>query len=64
MGTMGRVGLARRVETVGHTGGGPGSVGAIYHCRQGGRPATVAAFTGGDDGSVAEDAALEVLVAL
>ncbi|MFG0382138.1 serine hydrolase domain-containing protein [Pseudomonas sp. zbq_18] len=47
----------------GHTGGGPGSVIAVYHCAQGERTATVAAFaTDAAEGAV-ESAAVHQLTA-
>lgn len=40
---------------MGHTGGGPGSVCAVYHFAHRGMPCTVAAFAEGDDAGVVED---------
>jgi len=43
------------MRAIGHTGGGPGSVIAVYHVPEAERPYTAAAFAFGDDvGSVEE----------
>lgn len=39
---------------VGHTGGGPGSVCAVYHFAHKGTPCTIGAFAKGNDGGVVE----------
>jgi CubicO group peptidase (beta-lactamase class C family) len=44
-----------RVE--GHTGGGPGSVCAVYHCAEANPPRTAAAFASGESARVVETAA-------
>jgi D-alanyl-D-alanine carboxypeptidase len=51
IGEMTGAGLA-----VGHTGGGPGSVSAVYHFANRARPCTAAAFISGDDQGVVEHA--------
>lgn len=46
-------------RTIGHSGGGPFSVNAVYHFPDLKRPVTVASFTGGSDEGIAEFAAVE-----
>jgi hypothetical protein len=60
MGAMGEQ-AADALEVVGHSAGGPGSVGAVYSRRSPGRPRTAAAFTRGTDAGMAEEAALRLL---
>ncbi|MBM9595225.1 beta-lactamase family protein [Rhodobacteraceae bacterium MCCB 386] len=55
IGRMNHVGRA-----LGHSGGGPFCVNAVYHFPDGNTPATVAAFTDGTDEGVAERAAAEL----
>ncbi len=55
IGTMQRPGGAP-LRVVGHSAGGPGSVGTVYHAPESRR--TVAAFTAGTDERIAEDAVL------
>jgi D-alanyl-D-alanine carboxypeptidase len=50
IGRMALTGIA-----VGHSGAGPGSVGAVYHFRDRPLPYTVAAFASGDEEGVAEN---------
>lgn len=47
------------VHVIGHSAGGPGSVGAVYHAPATGR--TAAAFAAGDDGGVPERAMVRLL---
>jgi CubicO group peptidase (beta-lactamase class C family) len=48
----------------GHTGGGPGSVVAVYHCAQGERSATCAVFAaGGEEGAVEAEAVRQLAMA-
>jgi CubicO group peptidase (beta-lactamase class C family) len=61
MGTMQLPGMRQPVEVAGHSGGGPGSVGAVYCRRHGASHRTAAAFTSGTDVGVAEAAALRLL---
>jgi D-alanyl-D-alanine carboxypeptidase len=61
MGTMRRPGMARPLEVIGHSAGGPGSVGAVYSTPGGGRQRTVAALAAGVDEGVTEDRALRHL---
>ena len=65
MGTLQRPGLAQPVEVVGHSAGGPGSVGAVYR-RVGpaDQVATAACFRAGTDEGVAEDEVLARLIAV
>lgn len=56
MGEMHHAGLATPVPVVGHSAGGPGSVGAVYHAPRIGR--TVAVFMEGNDQGAAESEAL------
>jgi CubicO group peptidase (beta-lactamase class C family) len=58
MGTMQRPGMKQPLEVVGHSAGGPGSVGAVYAAPDG-RAAAV--FAAGADGGAAEDEALRCL---
>lgn len=53
----GRCGEAGRV--IGHSGGGPFSVNAVYHFPDLPRPITVASFTNGRNEGIAEFAAIE-----
>jgi hypothetical protein len=53
----------RPLDVVGHTGGGPGSVGAVYRAARRGRSATVAVFAAGDDAGRVEQEAADRLVA-
>ena len=62
IGTMRRPGMPQPLEVVGHSAGGPGSVGAVYARRVGGRR-TVAVFMAGPDEGAAEDEALRLLAA-
>lgn len=49
----------------GHTGGGPGSVVALYHCTQGERSATCAVFAAGaEEGKVEAEAVRQLATAL
>lgn len=60
-GTMQLPGMERPVRMIGHSAGGPGSVGAVYHAPDsGGR--TAAAFMAGTDEGVTEEAVLRHLV--
>lgn len=63
MGSVQRAGMAQPIQMAGHSAGGPGSVGAVYHGpgASGGR--TAAVFTAGKDEGVAEHAALRHLAA-
>ncbi|MBU3032438.1 serine hydrolase domain-containing protein [Paracoccus marinaquae] len=54
-GSMGNVGRA-----IGHSGGGPFSVNAVYHFPDLAEPMTVACFTDGTDEGVAENAAVKI----
>jgi len=62
MGAMRRPGMAESLQVVGHSAGGPGSVGAVYQCVGDGRGRTVAVFVAGSDEGVAEDQVLEKLI--
>lgn len=63
IGAMQRPGMPQPVPVAGHSAGGPGSVGAVYHSHgpDGGR--TVACLVAGQDEGVAEDEMLRHLVA-
>jgi D-alanyl-D-alanine carboxypeptidase len=63
IGAMQAPGGLRPLEVAGHSAGGPGSVGAVYHAvtRVGRR--TAAVFAAGDDEAVAEHAVLPLLTA-
>lgn len=64
MGAMQRSGMPQPIDVVGHSAGGPGSVGAVY-CRQhDGRSRTAAAFLAGADEGVAEYHVLERLIGI
>jgi CubicO group peptidase (beta-lactamase class C family) len=54
---------AASLGVMGHTGVGPGSVGAVYRAVPGGRPSTVAVFAAGDDAGRVEREAADRLVA-
>ena len=63
MGTMQRTGMRQPLHVVGHSAGGPGSVGAVYHapneaCR------TAAAFAAGPDEGITEDDVLRQLAGM
>lgn len=60
LGTMRRAGMPQPLAVLGHSAGGPGSVGAVYHAPGSGR--TVAAFGAGANGGDVEDEALRLLV--
>ncbi len=60
VGGMAEVGAEAACEVLGHSAGGPGSAGAVYTAFSG-RPATVAAFTAGEDEGPAEFAALRAI---
>lgn len=61
IGPMRDAGMTQAVTVLGHSAGGPGSVGAIYHAPHSGR--TAAVFAGGEkDEGVAEYQALRFLV--
>lgn len=62
MGTMQRPGMREPAEMIGHSAGGPGSVGAVYCAPDDDRCRTVAVFTAGSDEGVAEDEALRQLM--
>ena len=47
-------------RAIGHSGGGPGCVNAVYHFPDLPRPLTVASFTDGDDEGRAEFEALRI----
>ena len=57
----GRLGAAGRA--IGHSGGGPFSVNAVYHFPDRSRPVTVASFTDGQDEGVAEREAVRFALA-
>lgn len=61
MGTMRRNGMPHPLTVLGHSAGGPGSVGAVYHTADGGAPRTVAVFAAGAAEGVVEDDALNLL---
>lgn len=61
MGAMLRPGMTEALEVVGHSAGGPGSVGAVYGVIQDGQVRTAAAFVAGTDEAVPEDAMLRRL---
>jgi hypothetical protein len=61
MGTIRRPGMARPLEVIGHSAGGPGSVGAVYRWIGDNRVRTVAVFAAGSDEGIAEDLALKRL---
>lgn len=61
IGTMERPGTGS-VHVAGHSAGGPGSIGAVYHATDGGRPRTIAAFAAGSAGDTVEDEAFRRLV--
>jgi D-alanyl-D-alanine carboxypeptidase len=61
MGTMRRPGMPRPLHVVGHSAGGPGSVGAVYHLPGSERRRTAACFTAGQDEGVPEDEVLRQL---
>ncbi|HET8729138.1 MAG TPA: serine hydrolase domain-containing protein [Alphaproteobacteria bacterium] len=63
MGTMQRPGMTGPLEVAGHSAGGPGSVGAVYHGVSDGRGRTAAVFAAGSDEGIAEDQALKMLIA-
>lgn len=54
--------LFEPLEVIGHSAGGPGSVGAVYNARCDGKARTVAVFTAGSDEGVAEEEALRMLI--
>jgi D-alanyl-D-alanine carboxypeptidase len=56
----GRMGEAGRA--LGHSGGGPGCVNAVYHFPDGAVPVTVAAFTDGQDEGAAEFEAMSIVL--
>ena len=56
-------GAAGRLEVAGHSAGGPGSTGAVYHAVVANGRRTVAAFAGGSDTGKAELEALRILLA-
>lgn len=60
IGTMRGRGMDAPVSVLGHSAGGPGSVGAVYHAPATGR--TVAVFTAGDDDAATEAQALALLL--
>jgi CubicO group peptidase (beta-lactamase class C family) len=60
VGGMAEDGAEAAFEVLGHSAGGPGSAGAVYTALSG-RPATVAAFTAGENGGPAEFAALRAI---
>ena len=60
IGTMRGRGMDAPVTVLGHSAGGPGSVGAVYHAPATGR--TVAVFTAGDDDGATEADALALLL--
>ena len=60
MGSMGSQ-AADALEVVGHSAGGPGSVGAVYSRRTPGGPRTAAAFAPGNDVGITEDVALRLI---
>lgn len=51
-----------RLEVVGHSAGGPGSSGAVYHAMTAGGRRTAAAFASGSDAGIAEYEVLRVLL--
>jgi hypothetical protein len=59
MGDVQGDGMAAPGFVVGHSAGGPGSVGAVYHAPELRR--TAAVFTGGRDEGVAENLAVQQL---
>ncbi len=61
IGTMQGPGMARPLRAIGHSAGGPGSVGAVYHAPETGR--TAAVFVAGDAAGAAEREALRRLLA-
>ncbi|HYF58059.1 MAG TPA: serine hydrolase domain-containing protein [Burkholderiaceae bacterium] len=61
IGTMRGPGADAPLDVVGHSAGGPGSVGAVYHAPRARPRLTVAAFAAGPDGGLVEDAALRRL---
>lgn len=61
MGTMQHPGMPRPLHVVGHSAGGPGSVGAVYHLPGSASSRTVACFVAGQDEGVAEDEVLRHL---
>jgi CubicO group peptidase (beta-lactamase class C family) len=61
MGTMRRNGMLNPLAVLGHSAGGPGSVGAVYHTADGGAPRTVAVFAAEATEGVVEDEALYLL---
>jgi CubicO group peptidase (beta-lactamase class C family) len=61
IGTMKRASLPRPLRVVGHSVGGPGSVGAVYTSSDSGRYLTAAAFSAGADEGVAENEVLRFL---
>jgi CubicO group peptidase (beta-lactamase class C family) len=62
-GAMQRQGMAQPLLVAGHSAGGPGSVGAVYHALDGdGRHRTAAVFMAAPEEGAAEDEALRLLV--
>ncbi|EHJ48201.1 beta-lactamase [Solidesulfovibrio carbinoliphilus subsp. oakridgensis] len=60
-GTMKRPGMDRPLAVAGHSAGGPGSVGAVYHALDRGGGRTVAVFADAEDASAVETRALALL---
>lgn len=60
IGTMRRACMDAPVTVLGHSAGGPGSIGAVYHAPATGR--TAAVFSAGTDEGVAEARALALLI--
>ena len=61
IGTMCRPDTRQPLQVTGHSGGGPGSVGAVYQASQNGNLRTVAIFRAGTNGGIAENEALRLL---
>lgn len=59
IGTMSHPGLEKPVEVVGHSAGGPGSVGAVYRAK--GTGSTAAVFAAGTSDGVVENQALALI---
>jgi D-alanyl-D-alanine carboxypeptidase len=59
MGTMQHPRIEEPLKLIGHTGAGPGSVGAVYHAPDDRWQRTIAVFTSGADQGLVEQAMLE-----
>jgi D-alanyl-D-alanine carboxypeptidase len=60
IGAMRSDGARKPKLAIGHSAGGPGSVGAVYHFPEGSHPVTVEVFMAGSDEGIAEYEALRL----